>query len=194
MSFPFTGGGDSLSFGFPAGGGDALPLFGLGAGNYLDRVISSIPFILTSSYDFGPAQMDDLAVVVGEEGGYFLELATPIANYFSIDPDPVRGGIPHLVQLLDADEQVWPLLAPGCYGGVPTLAYVLIPRADGRVLRFASPQAPEGIYSVRVSRPTEGWSVTIPGVQVRVIPAPFSREVNTVRAAFPIEVYNPYPD
>lgn len=194
MAFPFTGGGDRLDFGFPAGGGDYLPLLGLGGGDYLTRIADAIPFRLTSAYDMGPVQMEDTAVLVGEEGGYFLELSTPVENYFTIDPDPQIGPLPHIVQLVDADEQTWPLTTPACYGGVPTLAYVLVPRAGGQVLRFASPHAPEGLYAVRVSRPTVGWSLTIPGVQVRVIPAPFSREVNSVRAAFPIEVYNPYPD
>jgi hypothetical protein len=146
------------------------------------------------AHELGPTQTEDLSVVVGEEGGYLLELSTPIGNYFAADPDPAMGALPHLVQLVDADGQTWPLYTPGCYGGVPTLAYALVPRADGRVLRFASPHAPEGSYELRVSRPTEGWSITIPRLSVRVVPASFSREVTSVRAAFPIEVYNPYPD
>lgn len=194
MAFPFTGGGDSLGFGLPAGGGDYLPRLGLGGGDYLRRIISAIPFTLTAAYNEVPLQQDGDVVVVGEEGGYFLELATPTENYFASDPDPAVGPLPHIVQFIDLNNQTWPLYTPACYGGVPTLAHILVPRAGGRVLRFASPHAPEGLYSIQVTRPTEGWVVTIPGVQVRVVPAPFSREVNTVRAMFPIEVYNPYPD
>jgi hypothetical protein len=193
MSFPFTGGGDSLSFGTPAGGGDVLPRLGLGGGNYLSRVLSAIPFNLTSASDMAPLAEDDAVVFVGEEGGYFLELSTPLENYFRSEALPV-GPLPHIVQLIDADGQTWPLYTPACYGGVPTLGHVLVPRADGRVLRFASPHAPEGLYSIRVSRPTDGWQITVPRIRVRAIPQSFSREVNSVRAAFPIEVYNPYPD
>ena len=191
MSFPFTGGGDSLSFGIPAGGGDILPILGLGAGNYL-RIPEAIPFRLISSSDMAPLQMEGTAFVVGEEGGYFLELSVPIENYFLVDPD--RGPLPHIIDLVDTTGQTWPLTRPACYGGVPTLGHVLVPRSGGRVLRFASPHAPEGIYSLRVSRPTEGWSITVPGVLLRIVPASFSREVNSIRAAFPVTVYNPYPD
>ena len=191
MSFPFTGGGDSLTFGLPAGGGDPYDLIGLGGGNYL-RIPEALPFSLTAASTETPLQTEDTSFVVGEEGGYFLELSVPLENYFTIDPD--QGPLPHLIQLVDSSGQSWPLYTPACYGGVPTLAHVLIPRAGGRVLRFASPRAPEGVYAVRVSRPTEGWSITVPRVTLRVVPAPFSREVNTVRSAFPVEVYNPYPD
>lgn len=193
MAYPFTGGGDSIGFGIPAGGGDALPRLGLGGGDYLTRVLAATPFSLTSAYDMAPVQGEDSTVWVGEEGGYFLELATPQENYFRSEPLPV-GPLPHIVQLVDADDQTWPLLTPACYGAVPTLGYVLVPRADGRVLRFASPHAPEGVYSIRVTRPTDGWTITIPNIRVRVVPQPFSREVNSVRAVFPVEVYNPYPD
>lgn len=191
MAFPFTGGGDSLTFGLPAGGGDSLEVLGLGGGNYL-RITDAVPFSLTAASMDSPLQMEGNAFVVSEEGGYFFELSVPLENYFTIDPD--QGPLPHLVQFVDSTGQSWPLYTPACYGGVPTLAHVLIPRSGGRVLRFASPRAPEGVYALRVSRPTEGWSITIPRVFLRVVPASFSREVNTVRASFPIEVYNPYPD
>lgn len=193
MAYPFTGGGDGLAPGvLPAGGGDYLPRLGLGGGDYLTRVLAAIPFDLTSASDMAELQQEDGAFVIGEEGGYFLQLSTPLENYFRIDP--TLGPIPHIIDLIDSTGQEWPLYTPACYGAVPTLGHVLVPRAGGRVLRFASPHAPEGLYSLRVRRPTEGWEAIMPRIRLRVIPQPFSREVNSVRAAFPIEVYNPYPD
>lgn len=196
MAFPFSGGGDYPALGLPAGGGDELPRFGLGAGNYLRRFPGAIPFRLASAFDLAPTQQDEDVVYVGEEGGYFLELSTPLENYFTIQPIESGGGagipVPHAIQLIDATGQTWPLLRDACYGGVPVLGAILVPRAGGRVLRFASPHAPEGLYTLRVTR--ADFVLDVPNIVVRVIPAPFSREVNTVRAAFPIEVYNPYPD
>lgn len=195
MSLPFTGGGDSLvPFRLPSGGGDELPRLGIGGGNTLRRLPSSIPFSLTAAYDKAPLQRDGNVVYIGEEGGYFLELSTPIPNYFLDEPlrdDGTGGPVPHTIQLIDATGQTWPLLQPACYGGVPVLGSLLVPRAGGRVLRFATPHAPEGLYTLRVQR--EGWTLEVPNLHLRVIPASFSREVNTVRATFPIEVYNPYP-
>jgi len=201
MTFPFAGGGDYLElYGAAltaAGGGDTLPLaispwptMGLGGSDDLRRIPAAIPFTLEDAGGAGPIQrMEDGSIVVGDEGGYYLELTTPVENYFQVEPEI----LPHLVQLVDSDGQTWPLTEPACHGGVPGLGYVLIPRADGRVLRFGSPRAPAGLYAIRVSR-SDGWTMVVSNLPVRVIPRSYSREVNSVRAAFPIEVYNPYPD
>jgi hypothetical protein len=200
MTYPFTGGGDPLGFPrLPAGGGDPLPslinpwpTMGLGGSNELRRLVAALPFTVTAAHNFAPAhRTEDGAIVVGEEGGYYLQVTSTVENYFEVAPEV----LPHMVQLVDSTGQTWPLTEPACHGGVPTLAYVLIPRANGRILRFASPRAPEGLYAIKVSRP-DGWSVTLdsPELQVRVVPTAFSREVGSVRAMFPSDVYNPYPD
>jgi hypothetical protein len=199
MMFPFAGGGDYLNlYGgaggpeLPAGAGDValgVPTR-LGGSNDLRRIAAAIPFTLSYAHNFAPVVVEDSAVLVGEEGGYYLELSTTVENYFQVTPEV----LPHTIKLIDVDGQSWPLTEPACYGGVPTLAYVLIPRSNGTVLRFATPRAPEGAYTIQVARP-DGWTITTAhAVNVRVIPAAFSREVTTVRSMFPSEVYNPYPD
>lgn len=188
MSFPFGGGGDYLDFGFPAGGGAALggaTLPGLGAGDYLTRVPAAIPYGLVSLEAAGPTTLVDGYVWVGEEGGYFLELSSPIALW----SNPNKA---YLIQLVDATGQSWPLLEPGCPSGEPGLGAVILPRKEGRALQFASPRAPEGHYFIRI---TDSTGITsTPPIPVRVVPKPSSRHVNSVRAMFPNTVYNPYPD
>lgn len=188
MSFPFGGGGDYLDFGLPAGGGAALGTAapaGLGAGDYLTRVPAAIPYGLVSLETSGPTTMEDGRVWVGEEGGYFLELSSPIALW----SNPNRA---YLIQFVDATEQTWPLLEPGCNSGEPGLGAVIIARKDGRALQFASPRAPVGHYFIRI---TDSAGLTsVPPTPVRVVPKPSSRQVDSVRAMFPDTVYNPYPD
>lgn len=185
MSFPFTGGGDSLSFGFPAGGGDVLPRLGLGGGDYLTRVPAAIPYGLVSLETQGPITMEDGHVWVGEEGGYFLELNSALALW----ADENQA---YLIQLVDAVGQTWPLLEPGCSSGEPGLGPVILPRKAGHALQFASPRAPEGYYTLKIT--SSAGAVSSPPLLIRVVPKPSSREVNSVRAMFPITVYNPYPD
>jgi hypothetical protein len=185
MAFPFTGGGDSLSFGLPRGGGDALPLPGLGGGNYLTRVPDAIPYALISLETQGPITMEDGHVWVGEEGGYLLELNSPLPLW----ADENKA---YLMQLVDAVGQTWPLLEPGCHSGEAGLGPVIIPAKAGHALKFASPRAPEGYYTIKIT--SSAGTVTTPSLLIRVVPKPSSREVNSVRAMFPNTVYNPYPD
>lgn len=199
MTFPFTGGGDYLNlFGgaggpeLPAGAGDVARMtpMRIGGSNELRRISAAVPFSVRYASELGPVVVEDGAVIVGEEGGYYLEIVTPVENYFQLVPEV----LPHFVKLIDVTGQSWPLTEPACYGGVPTLGHVLIPRSSGTVLRFATPRAPEGVYTIEVTRP-DGWvSLLSHAVHVRVIPAAFSREVSTVRSMFPSTVYNPYPD
>lgn len=194
MPYPFGAGGDYLGFGFPAGGGspydpDLMPMppMGLGGGDPLERVVAAVPFTLKSAYDFAPIVLEGTTAFIGREGGYYLDISTSLDNFFVM-------GQPHVVQLVDSTNQTWPLLRAGCYGGVPTMGHVLLPRNGGRSLRFATPSAPEGLYTLRVTRPNWQLDIPVETLQLRVIPAPYSREVGSVRATFPIEVYNPYPD
>jgi hypothetical protein len=194
MPYPFGGGGDYIGFGLPAGGGspyepDLMPMppMGLGGGDPLSNVVAATPFRLVSAYDFAPLDAIGTTVLIGREGGYYLDLTTPIDNFFT-------PGQPHTVRLVDSTNQTWPLLRGGCYGAVPTMGHVLLPRNGGRSLRFATPSAPEGLYTIRVTRPDWQLDIPVETLQLRVIPAPYSREVSSVRATFPIEVYNPYPD
>lgn len=194
MTYPFGGGGDYLGFGFPAGAGspyepDLMPMppMGLGGGDPLANVTTAIPLTLLSAYDFAPVQAQGTTFWVGREGGYYLNLYTPLDDFFTV-------GQPHTVRLVDSNNQVWPVLRAGCYGGVPTMGHVLLPRNGGRSLLFATPAAPEGLYTIRITRPDWQLDVPVDVAQLRLVPAPYSREVSSVRAAFPTEVYNPYPD
>ena len=188
MSFPFGGGGDYIGFGLPAGGGSYLGTAasdGLGAGDYLPRVPMAIPYGLASLEAAGPTTMEDGRVWVGEEGGYFLELSSPLALW----SNPNKA---YLVQFVDATGQTWPLLEPGCHGGEPGLGAVILARKAGRALQFVSPRAPEGYYLLRIT--DSAGTQSTPPTTLRVVPKPSSREVDSVRAMFPTTVYNPYPD
>jgi hypothetical protein len=185
MAYPFTGGGDRLDFGLPAGGGDLLPFPGVGGGNYLTRVPLAVPYQLRSLEADGPTTQEDLYVWVGEEGGYFLELSSALAIW----RDENKA---YIIQLVDAVDQTWPLYEPGCHGGEPGLGAAIIATKGGHALQFASPRAPEGYYSLRIT--DSAGFIYEPPIKVRVVPKPSSREVNSVRAMFPSTVYNPYPD
>ena len=199
MAFPFTGGGDGQGINpvrLPAGGGDPLGMgYGsrlpIGGGNYLARVRGAIPYIFGNADDQAPNIYEDGHLVLSNEGGYYLRITVPIEHYWEREPNPPQV-LPYIVRFRDLTGQAWPLLTGGSYRGRPGANIICEPMFGGTTLRFASPHAPEGIYTIEVE--DYQGQIEYTGLTARLIRPAYSREVNSVRAMFPPTVYNPYPD
>lgn len=181
MFQPAAGAGESLAQGFSLGAGDPVGVPVLGAGNYLN--FSAQGYVLATLYQNYSDRLPANGDWIGQEGGYVIRLYAPTGSF--------EFG-PYLVKLIDANHQGWPITEAGCHSTIIGQGANCRPRHANTVLDFATPVIPEGLFSVRVTD-ARSLSFDIP-VTVRAVPAPYSREVSTIRARLPEPVYNPYPE
>lgn len=113
-----------------------------------------------------------------QQGGTLIDLVSTTAPWSLGD---------YKVRLKSCLGQYFPDLYPNAHSGIEGQDDRLFPIYGRKVLRFAMPRVPLGVYTIQILH--AGYVMEIPDA-IRAVPDPSSLEVNRYREFFNVEVYS----